>query len=230
MPPTLSIIMPIYNEEDSISIVLSEWTNELNRILPNSYLFILVDGSSDETSSIIEKDFNNTNFFLHIILKNSTHGEKCMEGYKKALSIGSDWILQIDSDYQCDPIYFKTFWNKISSSNVIMGKRTKRLDGFHRLIISNLISLWISFFIKRFCEDPNVPYRLFNKDVLQSVLPNIPHISLFNIYMSYLIMNDNDIMWIDITFRKRIYGKSSHRIGFALKALTELTKSLKFLK
>ena len=230
MPPTLSIVMPIFNEEESIRIVLSEWTKELNRILPNSYLFILVDGSSDETSNIIQREFSNSKFFMHIILKNSSHGDKCMEGYKKAFSCRSEWVLQIDSDYQCDPQYFKKFWKHTSSNNVIMGKRTKRLDGFHRLIISNSISVWISFFLYKFCKDPNVPYRLFNRNVLQEFLPKIPNISLFNIYMSYLIMQDNEIMWIDITFRKRLYGKSSHRITFALKALVQLTKSLKSLK
>jgi len=230
MPPKLSIVMPIFNEQDSIKVVLSEWTTELNRLLPDSYIFILVDGSSDETSNIIEREFNNSNCFIHIILKNSTHGAKCIEGYKKAFSLKSDWILQIDSDYQCDPKFFRKFWEHTSSNNVIMGSRTKRLDGFHRLIISTSISVWISFFLHKFCKDPNVPYRLFNRKVLQNFLPKIPNISLLNIHMSYLIMKHHEIKWIEITFRKRLYGKSSHRIALALKALSELKKSFKLLK
>ena len=59
--PTLAIIIPCYNEElcvkstvDKLFIVLQDLINK-NKIKPNSYIYLIDDGSKDNTWNIISE-------------------------------------------------------------------------------------------------------------------------------------------------------------------------------
>ena len=59
---------------------------------------------------------------------------------KMAIEDGFDYILQIDSDGQCDPQYLASFWT-LRDYAPIFGYRTSRDDGKQRWWISRVVSL-----------------------------------------------------------------------------------------
>src|SRR5438045_4236221 len=91
--PELAVVMPIYNEEASISAVVREWFDCLRIVCPNFTIFAINDGSKDETGEILaslEAEFGSP---LRILGKaNSGHGMTCREGYEMALAGGAEWI------------------------------------------------------------------------------------------------------------------------------------------
>ena len=66
------------------------------------------------------------NNVIHHKKPNSGHGESCLTGYREAIKLNSEWILQIDSDYQCDPIYFEKFWSLKENLKCNYGKKNKK--------------------------------------------------------------------------------------------------------
>ena len=136
-----------------------------------------------------------------------------------------EYLLQIDSDNQCDPIYLIKFIKLLNSKNYdfIFGYRKYRQDGYVRVLISRILSL--TFYIKKFkyIKDLNTPYRLMKIDYLKKILLDIKKkkkykdIKLFNSVLSYEISNKFDIKWVDINFRERKFGKSKFNFNSMLK-------------
>lgn len=210
----LWVIMPVFNEEESIQHVIQEWFPVLRNCTKENFIFcVLNDGSTDNTLEILRR-LEVIHPELYVVdKKNSGHGQTCVEGYFIALNQGAEWIFQIDSDGQCDPVYFKSFWNFKDQYPIIYGQRISREDGLQRLLISKIVSfvVWLStgFFVR----DANVPYRLMHRDTLHSILHRIPKdFKLANILLSAMHQKKHKIFWIPIHFRNRLGGNPSVKI------------------
>lgn len=102
----LWVVMPVYNEQDCIEQVVHEWLPIFNKHTTQFTFCILNDGSKDNTQQLLNQ-LAQQHTELKIIEKdNSGHGQTCVLGYKTAIENSAEWIFQIDSDEQCDPVFF----------------------------------------------------------------------------------------------------------------------------
>ncbi len=207
---SLGIIIPVYNEEKNISNLLRQWLKIVPKHFKKKYKFFIInDGSNDKTHNYINKIKNKSIFYIR--QKNIGHGNTCIKGYKLAIRKKYEIIFQIDSDNQCDPKYFKSFLNLIKKNEAVFGYRSIREDGFLRKIFSTLLSILIFIKTSIYVRDSNVPYRMIRRKALMRVINDIPKsVMLKNAYLSYLIQKNFKIKWIDITFRKRAFGKTNY--------------------
>jgi glycosyltransferase involved in cell wall biosynthesis len=116
----LSVIIPAFNEEETILKVLQR-LNE-TKVDSIEYEFIVInDGSTDNTKKILD---DNQNLFTTIINneKNSGKGYSVKEGLKIAKG---DYIIFQDADLEYDPLDFKKFIKicKDFDADVILGSR-----------------------------------------------------------------------------------------------------------
>jgi hypothetical protein len=89
--------------------------------------------------------------------------QTCLEGYRQAAAMGAAYVLQIDSDGQCDPRYFSSLWRLREQFTVVNGVRATRDDGLARVFVSRvLLLLLVAFRVN--CRDANSPYRLMMTD------------------------------------------------------------------
>ncbi len=229
----IAIIVPFYNEEKNLIYFIKEWENFLKtkKELKNLFFFFINDGSTDLSINIINENAKSLKF--KIINKNNTgHGATCKFGYKLIINNDQkfDYVLQIDSDNQCDPKYLTEFYNLAKKQNhdFIFGYRKYREDGYLRIFISRLLS--IAIFIKKFTyiKDLNSPYRLMNIKELEKITTSIERkikynkIGLYNCLLTYEIQKKNKIKWININFRNRAFGKSNYNLFYLLKNFTNL--------
>jgi glycosyltransferase involved in cell wall biosynthesis len=80
-PPELVLVVPVYNEEDAIVPVLTEWRDELARTVGAGRFAILVvdDGSTDATPSrLAGLGWPELRVHRH---SNRGHGQSCLAGY-----------------------------------------------------------------------------------------------------------------------------------------------------
>ena len=214
----IAIIIPFYNEEQNLLFFLNEWNEFLKYLDKKKYkidFFFINDGSTDYSVEIIKNNSNKLNFKI-INKENSGHGDSCKYGYDLITNKNYDYLLQIDSDNQCNPKYLINFLNiaKKKNESFIFGYRKRREDGYIRFLTSKLLSL--SIFCKKlqFIKDANTPYRLMKTSNLKKILNIISkkkkykNVALFNCILTYEIQKKYNIKWIDINFRKRVYGSS----------------------
>jgi len=122
---SVTIIIPTYNNEKTLRRVVLE----IMSIVPKESIIIVNDGSTDSTNEILNEFENHV-----LILKNEQNkgkGFSLRKGFKKAIELGFQNAITIDSDGQHYPediqlIIEKGFENK---GAVIMGSRNMQQDG-----------------------------------------------------------------------------------------------------
>ncbi len=225
----LWVVMPVYNEEEAITSVIEEWIPALNATKLNYTLCILNDGSKDGTLGLLRKFEGQYPAIKIIDKKNSGHGQSCIMGYKLALDNGADWILQIDSDGQCDPQYLPAVIAMSSDKNkAVYGFRETRDDGTQRYVVSRFVTLFTFVATGQWVKDANVPYRLIHKSVMEKIVDKVPSdFHLANIFVSVLSNKMAKIKWVNIHFRDRSGGSASVKTFSFVKHGFKLYKQLK---
>ncbi|MDI9338857.1 MAG: glycosyltransferase family 2 protein [Alphaproteobacteria bacterium] len=231
----LWVIIPIYNEALNIKSVIKEWSEALDLLEIKSTLCLLNDGSKDNSLEVLKELESQYSNIIIIDKSNTGHGQTCLLGYKYALEKGADYVLQIDSDGQCDPIYFKNFIPFIEPTKSVYGYRYKREDGGHRHFISFFVPIFTFLSTGFWVKDPNVPYRVIPKSILEKFVYEIPNdFILVNILVSVCCKKYATIKWVPIIFRDRKLGTPSVKnfkfVNHAFKLVSQLNSFIKKIK
>jgi dolichol-phosphate mannosyltransferase len=209
----LVIVMPIYNEEANISTVIAQWSECLRGLSIPFQIVALDDGSRDRTHEILLRlEAENPDRLCVVSKPNGGHGSTCRIGYDIAVNSKADWVLQIDSDGQCEPKHFAGFWAKRESADCIFGVRTSRDDGLARVVTSAICRFASSIICGQDLRDPNVPYRLIRRDALQRALRFIPpNFNIHNVALTYALKKLPGLRWeyVPIHFPDRQAGENS---------------------
>lgn len=226
----LLVVLPVYNEQESIRRVINEWSLELRNILEDFKILVIDDGSTDGTLDVVKSLQAEWGANMEWISRtNRGHGQSCLQGYRIAMERGIPHVLQIDSDGQCDPQYFRKFWELRDHYEVIYGKRTRE-DGFRRIVASFVLRMSLLLFFRVNCVDANVPYRLMNTRRCAPGFEAIPpRIFLANVALAVVLRGMPDLRQgtVPIRFRERFGGEPSVPFAkFAFRAF-ELFRQLR---
>ena len=205
-----SIIIPIFNEEDSISILLNELYSEFkNR---NIEILIIDDGSTDNFKDKLMSTPKN----LKIISHNQNLG-KCramLTGIKKAKG---KLIGVIDGDGQNPPRELKkllNFWENISQKNkqffLVCGNRKIRQDTLIKKISSKIANYIRRMILRDECNDTACALKVFRKiDYL-----NIPYFKNMHRFLPSLFKTrGGKIFNIQVNDRLRFGGLSKYNFN-----------------
>ncbi len=163
----ISILVPVFNEEDSISELYGELLNGLPANSTYEIIFIN-DGSSDksinEINNILEKDNNVKliNFFI-----NGGKSEALSLGFRKALG---DIVITIDGDLQDDPSEIKNLIDKIhSGSDMVTGWKKDRKDPLSKRIQSKIFNFILRLLTGIRIHDFNCGLKAYKRHVIKSI-------------------------------------------------------------
>lgn len=226
----LLVVIPVFNEEACLDGVLSQWTSLLDSTGIVYAMLVLDDGSTDGTPEILRcwAAQRGESRFRVVRHANRGHGQTCLEGYRIACDENVPWVLQIDSDGQCDPRYFAEIWRWRDGCGVVYGRRKRRQDGWRRILASGLVRVVVRVGGGVSCVDANVPYRLMRTAGLRAIVDSIPaSFDLANIALAVQLKRAGwEEATVPIIFRPRAGGEPSVPLShFAAKAF-ELTSQL----
>jgi glycosyltransferase involved in cell wall biosynthesis len=210
----LVVVIPVYNEQETIGQVAEEWSRVFKGLDIDYQIILLNDGSKDGTLAVLDGlQLLEPERVVVIDKPNAGHGRTCRLGYSAAVaSPAVEWVLQIDSDGQCDPGYFAEFWKQRENADCVFGQRVQRDDGAVRALTSKICKLGATMLGGRDMVDPNVPYRLMHKDVLAKALERIPaSFDIHNVALTFILKQMPEVRWkyVPIRFRDRQGGSNS---------------------
>jgi glycosyltransferase involved in cell wall biosynthesis len=212
--------MPVYNEAAAAEAAVREWTARVRAVCPRAVFCLVDDGSTDATPAVLDRLAADLPGLRVVRQANAGHGQACATGYRAALNAGARWVLQVDSDGQCDPSYFGRLWSARGGAAAVLGRRRRRQDGLVRTVISRVLSLVIYAATGVGVRDANSPYRLMRADALADALPRVaPDVYLANILVALTLQTGPGITWVDVGFRPRIRPAPFRARYFLLQAI-----------
>lgn len=135
----LSIVIPIYNEADSLEKLFAEILNVLGENNFNYEIIAVSDGSTDKSNQIL-KEISARNEKIKTIIFSRNFGQTAAmaAGFKFA---SGDIIIPLDADMQNDPRDIPRLIDKLSAGyDIVSGWRKNR----HDKLLSRKIPSWIA--------------------------------------------------------------------------------------
>jgi dolichol-phosphate mannosyltransferase len=171
--PVLAIVIPVYNEEQRLPVLLEDW-QPLFRNSGVPYKLILIDdGSKDNSLGLLQRlAADDPSLEVHT-QPNAGHGPAILKGYRLAAA-EADWVFQIDSDHQLETDAFPQLWAQRAGYDLLLGQRREKNASPGRRWISRLSKWSVRWFFGPAVRDVNSPYRLMRSECLLAALEKIP--------------------------------------------------------
>lgn len=216
---SLYIVMPAYNEEETITDVVKQWYPILEGKADNSRLVIADSGSVDKTHQIL-LDLKNEYPKLEVLDNTlKQHGPKLIALYKYASDNNIDYVFQTDSDGQTNPAEFAAFWDLRNEYDAVLGHRSVRGDGKSRAFVEHIVCLLLRIIFGVKVPDANAPFRLMKFSLVNKYISrfkedyNLPNIMLTTFFAHY----KEKLTFREVSFKPRQGGVNSINIPRIIK-------------
>tara|TARA_A100001015_G_C15034278_1_gene735103 strand:- start:2810 stop:3511 length:702 start_codon:yes stop_codon:yes gene_type:complete len=177
MKKKLSIIVPVYNEVNTVGIILNKLVNlKLFNNLKKE-LIVIDDCSTDGSIDIIEK-FKNNYDFIKTIYKKQNKGKGHSQKLAKKKVTGNYVIIQ-DADLEYDPIDINKLLKIaiIEKKDFVIGYRKMKTSINHpyfyfREMAVNILTYLMNFLYGTKIKDSACCYRLFSSKLWKNIKGN----------------------------------------------------------
>lgn len=161
MKVDLSLILPVYNQEDIIAPVIKDIIEKIKRLKINFEIILVENGSKDNSLKMIEQ-LENKYTFIKALSSEKGYGRAIRKGIQA--SVGR-YISYMPSDGQVDMRVFQILWKEINKNEfeIIKVKRLRR-ENRSRLYISRFYSVLLKIiFNTQYLTDVNGNPRIMER-------------------------------------------------------------------
>lgn len=223
------IIIPVYNS----AIYLKELLNQINETQKKfsscELTIVIVDDGSNPPIDNQNIQGLSIEWIRHP--QNQGKGAALKSGFNHFLKQDINPIMTMDSDLQHPPKFIPVFLKKYETGkfDVIIGSRKKdsKVMPFHRIISNTLTSFIISILIGQPMPDSQCGFRLFSREVIESVQLSE---NRFHLESEMLIKCGWKHYRIDYVPIPTIYNQAPSAIRNVSDTLNFMTLILKLLK
>ncbi len=201
--PQLSIIIPVYNESESVGQLHSELLNVLNPLGKSFEIIFVDDGSTDKTSEVLSKLKPAK---LIQFSRNFGKSQALQAGFHLALG---NYIFTMDGDLQDDPNEIPRFLEKMGRDRVdlVCGWKEHRLDSFAKRMVSKFANGLTRIFTGTSVHDMNCGYKLYTRELAKSL--NL-YGDMYRYIPSIAAAQGFNISEISVNHRQRKFGVSKY--------------------
>jgi glycosyltransferase involved in cell wall biosynthesis len=231
----LAVIMPVYNEADSIANTVRELYAKLADKMGGIDVWVFEDGSVDGTKEVLgklEDEFSS----LHVKMAAERKGYP--RAMKEAfLAINADeyeYVVAIDSDGQYEPTDILRLWNVMQSDSpdIVIGRRISRREPPYRRFLSRGLQLleMVMFPVK--FRDVTSVMRLMKVDLAHEIAREVKY-SPYNFWLEFtarMSLNSYNVVEIPISYRDRAGGSKVYSVKKMPKVILSEFRALRAVR
>lgn len=167
MEESITILVPVYNEEDCIESLRNALTGFLDSSPVQASVLFINDGSTDRSGDIIEKVCRADRRFSMITMERNG-------GLSAALKAGIDhcdtpFLGYIDADLQTDPADFLHLMAHMHDYEMVTGYRIKRKDTLTKRLSSRIANSFRQWLLKDDIIDICCPLKVMHTDLAKQM-------------------------------------------------------------
>ena len=229
MKKSLSVILPAFNEQDNIELVIKSALEFLPSVTSHYEIIVVDDGSSDRTPQIVDSLARRYQEVVSLHHPgNQGYGATLRTGFDQAKN---DLIFFMDGDGQFDIKELSLLVNFIEETDLVCGYRIKRADSLRRKINAQLYNWLIKSLFDLKVRDIDCAFKLLRHQVIKNI--NLESSgALINAELLILAKKKGyQIREVGITHYPRAKGKQTGaKLLVIWRAFTELMEFKKRLK
>ena len=221
----LSIVIPIYNEKESVGRLYSRLNKTLSKLKIKYEVILIDDGSTDGTYEELKK-INKKNSSYKIIRFRRNFGQTSAMSAGFHYSSG-DVIITLDADLQNDPKDIPAILKKLDEGyDIVSGWRRERKDKavsrrFPSIVANKIISRLSGVYL----HDYGCTLKAYRKEVIE----NIELYGEMHRYIPAVASRMGvSVAEIPVTHHSRKYGKSKYGISRTIRVILDII-TIKFL-
>jgi glycosyltransferase involved in cell wall biosynthesis len=220
----ISVITPVYNEEENIPDLYKRTKEVMDRLGRSWELVFVDDGSQDQSAKLMDSISSNDSNVKVVKLRRNF-------GQTAALSAGIDYaqgsiIIPIDADLQNDPADIPRLLTKLDEGyDIVSGWRKARKDSLIRTLPSFLANKLTSWVTGVKLHDFGCTMKAYRREILEGVQL---YGDLHRFIPALASTVGARITEIDVNHHPRKFGKSKYGISRTFKVVIDLV-TLKLL-
>jgi glycosyltransferase involved in cell wall biosynthesis len=222
---TLSVVIPLYNEEENVMLLHDRLRKALDPLGQEYEILFVDDGSTDRTLSLLEKIQAEDNRVVVLSLRRNF-------GQTAAFAAGFDFsrgdvVVTMDGDLQNDPSDIPKLIEMIKENDLVSGWRRKRKDPFFTRRVPSIIANWlISKVTGVKLHDYGCSLKAYRRDVIKNLkLYGEMHRFIPAVASWYGVR----VAEVETVHHPRLHGKSKYGISRTVKVVLDLI-TVKFLQ
>ncbi|OGH46910.1 MAG: glycosyl transferase [Candidatus Levybacteria bacterium RIFCSPLOWO2_12_FULL_39_17] len=169
MQKDFSIVIPIYNEQESIRELISNIKRAFSGVKKTYEMIFIDDGSTDKTLSILKNvRTENKDIKIYSFRKNLGKSPALMLGF--ARSTGKT-IVTLDADLQDDPSNIMALYQKLTKNgyDIVTGWRKDRKDNIFKIMSSQIFNKIVSVLFGLKLHDLNSGLKIYKSEAAKDL-------------------------------------------------------------
>ncbi len=217
---SVSIIIPVFNEAESLAVLHSELADASAKLPDIAFEFLFIDdGSKDASAEVIRRLVRQDQRVKAVFFARNFGQTAAMScGIKSA---SGDVIIPMDADLQNDPADIPLFLAKINEGySCVSGWRKNRQDDvFVRTIPSRIANSLISFMTGVHLHDYGCSMKAYRREIIQGVEL---YGEMHRFIPAYAVWSGATITEIVVNHRARKFGVSKYGLSRIPKVILDL--------
>ena len=215
----LSVVVPLYNEEESLPELVEQLLNALRPTGERFELVLVNDGSTDDTASALESLSAQIPELVGVLLRKN-YGQTAAMAAGFDVAVGRV-IVSLDGDLQNDPADIPLLLNKLREGyDLVSGWRFDRQDAeIRRKLPSRLANRLIGRVTGVRLHDYGCSLKAYDRDVLSDMRL---YGELHRFLPALAFIEGARITEVKVNHRARQYGTSKYGIDRTFRVLMDL--------
>lgn len=185
VPPELSVVIPVYNEQDSLETLFKRLYPALDQLLRTYELIFVDDGSGDKSAAMLAAQFQKRPDVTRVVLLQSNFGQHAaiLAGFHASRGAA---VVTLDADLQNPPEEIGKLLKKMDEGYDYVGSiRRKRQDSWWRHAASRSMNRLRERITKVKMTDQGCMLRAYSRHVIDAI-NNTSEINTFIPALAYL--------------------------------------------